>query len=125
MLKSCRAGQKVRSRAGNEPKGVIAVLGILPEVDVAMVEDVSTHVDIVETLGRQNHADIVSSIKQGDHLDEEVEIGNLISIKDADQLMGGDGHALGVDLAQAVVQVAGLPVHLAWLALSARNIDQV
>jgi hypothetical protein len=30
----------------------------------------------------------------------------LISIKDADDLVRGDGHVVGVDLAKAVVQVA-------------------
>ena len=101
------------------------MLRVLPEVDVAMVEDVGTHVDIVEALGREHHAYIIARIKQRNHLDEEVDVGDLIGVKDADQLMRGDGDSLGVDLAQAVVQVAGLAVHLAWLALAARDVDQV
>ena len=99
------------------------MLRVLPEVDVAMVEDVGTHVDIVEALGRKHHAYIIASIKQRNHLDEEVDVGDLIGVKDADQLMRGDGDSLGVDLAQAVV--AGLAVHLAWLALAAGDVDQV
>ena len=94
------------------------MLSVLPEVDVAMVEDVSADVDIVEALRGQNHPHIISSIKQGDHLDKEVDIGHLISIKDANQFMRRDGNALGVDLGQAVVQIAGLAVHLAWFALA-------
>lgn len=60
------------------------MLSILPEVDVAMVEDVSLDIDIVEALRGQDHPHIIASIKQGDHLGEEVDIGHLISIKDAD-----------------------------------------
>lgn len=44
---------------------------------------------------------------------------HLISIKDADELIGRNGHPLWVDLGQAVVQVAGLAVHLTRLALAA------
>ena len=44
---------------------------------------------------------------------------HLISIEDADKLCGWDGHALGVDLLQAVVQVARLAVHLTRCALAA------
>ena len=101
------------------------MLSVLPEVDVAMVEDVGTHIHIVEALRGQNHPHIVAGVEQGDHLDEEVEVGDLVSVKDADQLMGGDGDPLGVDLGQAVVQVAGLAIHLARLALAAGDIDQV
>ena len=44
---------------------------------------------------------------------------HLISIKDADELIGRNGHPLWVDLGQAVVQVARLAVHLTRLALAA------
>ena len=57
------------------------MLGILPEIDVAMVEDVSSNIDVVEALGRENHADVISSIEEGDHLGIEVHIGDLISCK--------------------------------------------
>ena len=60
------------------------MLSILPEVDVAMVEDVSPNIDIVKALWGQHHAHIIPSIKQGDHLGVEVDVGNLVSIKDAD-----------------------------------------
>lgn len=53
------------------------MLGILPEIDVAMVEDVGTNIDVVEALGRQHHANVISSIKQGNHLCKKVNIGNL------------------------------------------------
>lgn len=60
------------------------MLRILPEVDVAMVEDISLDIDIVKALWGQNHPHIIPSIKQGDHLGEEVHIGYLISIENAD-----------------------------------------
>lgn len=84
VLKLSTPGQEVGSSAGDEPKGIIAMLRILPEVDVAMVEDICLHIDIVKTLWGQDHAHIVPSIKQGNHLGEEVHIGHLVSIKDAD-----------------------------------------
>lgn len=37
----------------------------------------------------------------------------LISIKDADKLIGGDGGAGRIDVGEAVVQVGRLPIHLA------------
>ena len=46
--------------AGDEAQGVIATLRILPEVDVAVVKDVSLDVDIVEALWGQDHAHIVT-----------------------------------------------------------------
>ena len=94
------------------------MLSVLPEVDVAMVEDVGANIDIVEALWGQNHPHIISSIEQGDHLDKEVDIGHLISVKDADQFMSRDGDALRVDLGQAVVQVTRLAIHLAWFPLA-------
>lgn len=60
------------------------MLSILPEVNVAMVEDVSLNIDVMEALRGQDHAHIIASIKQGDHLGEEVDVCHLISIKDAD-----------------------------------------
>jgi len=53
------------------------VLSVLPEVDVAMVKDVSTDIDIVEALWGQNHADIISSIKEGNHFCEKINVRNL------------------------------------------------
>ena len=53
------------------------MLSVLPEVDVAMVEDVSTDVDVVEALWGQNHAHIIPSVEEGDHLGEEINVCNL------------------------------------------------
>lgn len=39
--------------------------------------------------------------------------------------MGWDGNTFWVDLGKAVVQVAGLSIHLPWLALAPRNIVEV
>ena len=39
--------------------------------------------------------------------------------------MGWDGNPLWVDLGKAIVQVAGLSVHLPWLTLAPRDVDQV
>ena len=44
---------------------------------------------------------------------------HLISIKDTDELVGGNGHPLWVNLGQAVVQIARLAIHLTRLALTA------
>ena len=117
--------QKVGSSAGNESEGIVAMLSILPEVDVAMVENVGLHIDIVEALRGQHHPHITPGIKQGDHLGEEVDIGNLVSIEDADQLGRWDGNAFWVDLGKAVVQIARLAVHLTRLAFAAGDIDEV
>lgn len=45
------AHQKVSSRAGNESKGIVAWLHVLPEMDVRVVEDVGVQVEVVEALG--------------------------------------------------------------------------
>ena len=37
--------------AGDEAVDIVAVLSILPEIDVAMVEDVSPDIQVVEALG--------------------------------------------------------------------------
>ncbi len=62
---------------GAEPDGIVAVLGVLPKLDVAMIEDVLVGVRVVEGLGGQHHAHIVSSIKQWQRLQEEVSIRHL------------------------------------------------
>ncbi len=67
----------MRTCAGDEAEGVVAVLGVLPELDVAVVEDVRTGVQVVEGLGRQHHAHIVARVKQRQHLQEEVRVGHL------------------------------------------------
>ena len=36
------------------------MLCVLPEVDVAVVEDVGAHLDVVEALGRQHHAHVIA-----------------------------------------------------------------
>ena len=46
--------------AGDEAESVVAVLRVLPEVDVAVVEDVCGHIDVVEGLGREHHAHIIT-----------------------------------------------------------------
>ena len=53
------------------------MLSVLPKVDVAMVENVSTNIDIVEALWGQNHADVIPSVEEGDHFGEEINICNL------------------------------------------------
>ena len=62
---------------GDEAKGVVAVLRILPELDVAVVEDVRAGVQVVEGLRRQHHAHIVARVKQRQRLQEEVRVGHL------------------------------------------------
>ena len=94
------------------------MLSVLPEVNVAMVEDVRTDIHIVEALWGQDHPHIIPSIKQGDHLGEEIDVGDLVSIKDANQFVSWDGDSLWVNLGQAVVQVARLAIHLTRLALA-------
>ena len=46
--------------AGNEAQGIIAMLCVLPEVDVGVVEDVCVLVQVEEGLGREDHAHIVT-----------------------------------------------------------------
>ena len=50
---------------------------------------------------------------------------HLIGIKDADDLIRWDGGALRVDLAQAVVQVGRLPIHLPLGPLPAADVDHL
>ena len=63
--------------AGDEVDGVVAVLRILPELDVGVVEDVGVGLQVVEGLRRQDHAHVIPAIHQRDHLQEEVWVGNL------------------------------------------------
>lgn len=66
-----------RTCTGDEAEGIIAMLGILPKLDVAVIEDVRGGVEVVERLRRQDHAHIVSRIKQRQRLREEVWVGDL------------------------------------------------
>ena len=43
-------------------------------------------------------ADWLTSVKERDSFGEEVFVGDLVSIKDADELIGGHGLVAGVDL---------------------------
>ena len=57
--------------AGNEAKGVVARLHVLPEVHVGVVEDVGMEVEVVEALRGQHHAHIITctaTIVTGSHL---------------------------------------------------------
>ena len=55
---------------------------------------------------------VLTSIKVGQGLEEEVPLGNLVSVKDTHQLVPWDGILLGVDLVQGIIHVARLAVHL-------------
>ncbi len=66
--------------AGDEVDGVVAVLRILPELDIGVVEDVGVLAQIVEALRRQHHAHVVAPVQQRHHLQEEVRVGHLHSI---------------------------------------------
>ena len=57
--------------AGNESKGIVSGLHVLPEVDVLVIEDVAVQVEVVEALGGENHAHIVTAIHHRQHLEEE------------------------------------------------------
>ena len=107
-----RADQKVGTGARDEPQSVVAVLRVLPEVRVRVVEDVRAQVCVVKRLRRQHHRDVVAGVELVEHLEEEVWVGDLVGIEHADDLVGGDRLPVGVDLARAVVQVRRLAVHL-------------
>lgn len=53
----------MRTCTGDEAEGVIAVLGILPKLDVAVVEDIGGGVEVVERLRRQDHPHVVACIE--------------------------------------------------------------
>ena len=55
------------------------MLSILPEINVAMVEDVGPDIQVVEALGRKDHAHIITRIKEGDGLQVEIDVGDLRS----------------------------------------------
>ena len=63
--------------AGDEVDGIIAMLRVLPKLDVAVIEDILVGVHIVEGLRGQHHAHIVTRVEQGQRLQEEVRICNL------------------------------------------------
>ena len=70
----CRRGLAC---AGDEAYGIVAMLRILPEVDVGMIEHISMQPEVVEALWGQNHAHIVSPIKQREGFEEKVWVGHL------------------------------------------------
>ena len=51
--------QKLTS-TGDEAKGVVSGLHVLPEVHVGVVEDVRVQVEVVEALRRQHHTNIIT-----------------------------------------------------------------
>jgi hypothetical protein len=67
----------MRTCTGDEPDGIIAVLCILPEMDIGVVEDISPHAQIVEALGGEDHAHIVAGVKQRQRLQEKVRVCHL------------------------------------------------
>ncbi len=50
---------------------------------------------------------------------------DLVSIEDADELIGRDGNARRVDLRQAVVQIGRFSIHLSRCPLSAADIHKL
>ena len=68
---------------------------------------------------------LVNHKKALGHLTRVEKRSYLIGIKDADNLVGRDGQVIGVDLAQAVVQIARLAVHLALGAGATADIDHI
>ncbi len=69
----------MRTCTGDEPDGIIAVLRILPEMNIGVVEDVGPHAQIVEALGGEDHAHIVARVKQRQRLQEKVGVCHLQS----------------------------------------------
>jgi hypothetical protein len=95
-----------------------------PEGQVEVVEDVGLRVDVVEALGRQAQRDLVVEHDLQD-LGVEVGLGNHVGVKDNHDLRHGDLGAVGVlrevvlvdDVLQAVVEVVGLSVGLAYVCV--------
>lgn len=50
--------------AGNESKGIISWLHVLPEVNVGVVEDVLMKVEVVEALRGQHHTNVITCTRQ-------------------------------------------------------------
>ena len=69
--------QEVGSCAGDEAKGIISRLHVLPEMDVGVVEDVRVQIEIVEALRREHHAHVITAVKERQGLQEELFAGNL------------------------------------------------
>ena len=69
----------MRTGTGDKPNGIIAVLGVLPKLNVSVIEDVLVGVHVVERLWGQNHAHIIPSVEERDHLGEEINVCNLQS----------------------------------------------
>ena len=74
----------------DEADGVVADLRVLPELHVAVVEDVGVRVDVVEALRREHHAHVVARVKQRQRLQEEVRDGDL---RTTTQSGIGSGHS--------------------------------
>ena len=70
--KSIGPDKEVGPCAGYEANGIVAGLHVLPEVDVAVVENVCMQIHVVEALGTEHHGDIVSAIQQRNCLEEEI-----------------------------------------------------
>jgi hypothetical protein len=92
-----------------------------PEGQVEVVEDVGLRVDVVEALRREAQRDVVVQHDLED-LGEEVGLGDHVGVEHDHDLVLGDLGAVGVDgrvvlvddVLQAVVEVVGLAVRLAW-----------
>lgn len=67
----------MRTGTGDEAQRVVAVLRVLPKLDVAVVEDVRAGRQVVEGLRREHHSHVVARVKQRQRLQEEVRVGHL------------------------------------------------
>lgn len=63
--------------AGDEVDGVVAVLRVLPELDVGVVEDIAVGARVVEGLGAQHHSHVIAAIQHRHHLQEKVRVRHL------------------------------------------------
>ena len=79
-----------RACAGDEAPGVVAGLHVLPELQVGVVEDVAVAVQVGEALRRQHHRHVIARVEQRQRAQEEVRLGDLVRVKDADQLVARD-----------------------------------
>ena len=61
---SVGSDEEVGACATDETKGVIPWLHVLPEMNIAMIEDICCTIQIMEALRRQHHAHISASIKE-------------------------------------------------------------
>ena len=77
LLHIAKDGSSQRTCAGIEAQRVIAVLRVLPELHIGVIEDIGIDVHVVEALRREHHAHIIASVEQWQRLKEEVRIGDL------------------------------------------------